>query len=99
MAQLTPQLLKNLAQLSRIHCTPEEETALLADLDKILKHVEQLNEVDVADCAPCYQVLEGMANVLREDEVTDHLSRETFLNNAPDQLAGMIRVPPILQQE
>ena len=99
MAQLTRQVIQTLAKLSRIHCTPEEEDRLLADLGKIIDYVEQLNAVDTTDVQPCYQVLEGMAPALREDEVSAELSRELFLSNAPDQLAGMIRVPPILQQE
>lgn len=99
MAKLTRESIKNLAKLSRIHCTAEEEESLLKDLDKILQYVEQLNEVNTKDVTPCYQVLEGMGNVFREDEVKDLLSRELFLANAPDQIGGMIRVPPVLQQE
>jgi aspartyl-tRNA(Asn)/glutamyl-tRNA(Gln) amidotransferase subunit C len=99
MAELTEETIKNLAKLSRIHCTGEEEAALLNDLRKILQYMEQLNQIDTANVVPCYQVLEGLVNVIREDEVTDFLSRETFLANAPDQIGGMIRVPPIIQQE
>lgn len=99
MAELTQETIKNLAKLSRIHCTPEEATALLGDLRKILEYIEQLNEVDTANTVPCYQVSEGLVNVMREDEVSEHLPREIFLANAPDQIGGMIRVPPIMQQE
>lgn len=99
MAELTQETIKNLAKLSRIHCTPEQEAALLKDLGKILHYIDQLNELDTGDTPPCYQVLEGLSTVMREDEVGDLLPRETFLANAPDQVGGMIRVPPIMQQE
>lgn len=99
MAKLTQETIKNLAKLSRIHCTAEEERTLLDDLGKILHYIEQLNEVDTTDTAPCYQVLEGLVNVMRDDEANDQLPRETFLANAPDQIGGMIRVPPVIQQE
>lgn len=99
MADLTRESIQTLAQLSRIHCSKEEEDRLLLDLGKILRYVDQLNEVDTSNVPPCYQVLEGLVNVMREDEVKDPLSRELFLANAPDQVGGMIRVPPVLQQQ
>ena len=48
---------------------------------------------------PCNSVLGKMAKQkLREDEITEPLlSKEKFLSNAPDQIAGMIRIPPVLK--
>ena len=96
MTELTHQSLQTLTELSRIHCTQEEEAALLIDLRKLLRYVEQLNEVDTNHVEPCFQVLEGVVNVDRNDEVKDLLPRQLFLDNAPDQMGGMIKVPPIM---
>jgi aspartyl-tRNA(Asn)/glutamyl-tRNA(Gln) amidotransferase subunit C len=38
-----------------------------------------------------------MSSILREDEVTETLDRETFLANSPAHIGGMIRVPPIIK--
>jgi Asp-tRNA(Asn)/Glu-tRNA(Gln) amidotransferase C subunit len=38
-----------------------------------------------------------LKSVVRDDEPKDLLPREQFLSNAPDQVGGMIRVPPVLK--
>ena len=99
MAELNDQSIKNLIKLSRIDCTEEEQASLLKDLRKILAYVEQLAEVNTTNVKPCYQVLEEMFNVSREDIVGDILPRASFLANAPSQVSGMIRVPPVLKHQ
>lgn len=98
MAKLDKETVEYLSRLSRIECTQEEQEALLNDLKKILDYVEQLQDVDTENISPCCHVLEGMANVLREDTVGEVMDRQLFLNNAPSHVGGMIRVPPILKQ-
>lgn len=98
MAQLDKETLKNLAQLSRIDCSDEEQEGLLQDLKNILNYIEQLNEVNTDNVPPCNHVLEDVANVTREDVVGETMPRELFLSNAPSQVGGMIRVPPVLKQ-
>lgn len=97
MAQLTKQTIESLANLSRIHCSEEEQESLLKDLSNIIAYVEQLDEIDTEEVAPCHHALAGMANVMREDVVGETLSRELFLSNAPSQIGGMIRVPPVIK--
>lgn len=97
MAQIDRKTIKNLTKLSRIRCTEEEEEALLSDLQKILSYFEQLEEIDTSEVAPCDQVIPEMANVFREDLVGEVLPREIFLENAPSQIGGLIRVPPLLK--
>lgn len=97
MPQLTKESIKNLVKLSRIQCSEEEQEALLGDLQKVLDLFEQLQEIDTENVAPCNQVLEGMANVMREDTVSGVMPREIFLSNAPSQIGGMIRVPPVIK--
>lgn len=97
MAKLTKESIKNLVKLSRIDCSEEEQDSLLRDLGKILSLFEQLEEINTDDVLPCNQVLEGMANVMREDVVKEIMPREIFLSNAPSQIGGMVRVPPVLK--
>lgn len=98
MAKLDKNTIKNLTQLSRIDCTEEEQLALLKDLESILEYFEQLKEVDTEKTPACNQVLEGIANVSRDDIVTAPMPRDVFLSNAPSQIGGMIRVPPVIKQ-
>lgn len=97
MAQIDREMIKKLTKLSRIECTPEEQDALLKDLQSILVHFEQLQEVDTQNVHPCNHVLEDMVNVMREDVVGETMPREVFLANAPSQIGGMIRVPPVIK--
>jgi aspartyl-tRNA(Asn)/glutamyl-tRNA(Gln) amidotransferase subunit C len=97
MAKLTKDTIKNLVKLSRIDCSEEEQAKLLEDLQKILNMFEQLKEVDTENIPPCNQVLEGMANVMRDDIIGKVMPREVFLANAPSQIGGMIRVPPVIK--
>lgn len=98
MADLTKETIQTLTSLSRISCSDEEQESLLKDLQKILSYIDSLNEIPTDQVAPCNQVIAGMANVLREDDVGKTLPRQIFLDNAPSQIGGMIRVPPVLKQ-
>lgn len=98
MSKFDQETLKHLKKLCRIECSPEEEADLLQSLKRALDHIEQLNEIDTSNVTPCRFVLRGMLkNRTREDAVKDVLPREQFLANAPDQIGGMIRVPPIMK--
>jgi aspartyl-tRNA(Asn)/glutamyl-tRNA(Gln) amidotransferase subunit C len=98
MAKLDKETIKQLTGLCRIDCTEEEQTTLLEDLKKILNYMDQLNEIDTNNVPPCNQVIAGMANVMREDEIGPVLNREVFLANAPSHVGGMIKVPPVIKQ-
>lgn len=97
MANLDQQTIQYLIQLSRIECTEEEQASLLKDLENILAYIEQLQELDTENVAPCSYVLESIGNVFREDQVGETMPRDVFLANAPSQVGGMIRVPPVLK--
>lgn len=100
MAELDKNTIKYLADLSRIEVTSEEEDSLLKDLKKILGYVEQLNEVDTSQVAPCTYVTKALTETpLREDLPQPSLTREIFLKGAPQQISGMVRVPPVLKNE
>lgn len=98
MSDFDNQTLKRLKQLCRIDCSPEEDLDILASLQKILGYVEQLKEVDTNGVAPCSYVLRSMlTNQMREDQIQESHLREQFIHNAPDQIGGMIRVPPVMK--
>ena len=98
MSHFDNQTLENLKRLCRISCSPEEDQDILLSLSRILDYVEQLNQVDVTGVVACDYVLQYMLkNLMREDEVKTSFSREEFLHNAPDQIGGMIRVPPVMK--
>lgn len=97
MAQLDKNVIKSLVQLSRIDCSEAEQEALLTDLKSILKYVELLQEIDTSHVPPCNHVMDDIANVMREDVISNILPRELLLANAPSHIGGMIRVPPVIK--
>ncbi len=98
MSEFNEETLEHLEKLCRIQCSPEEEQEILNTLPRILDYINQLNEVDTSETAPCSYVLQDMLkNLMRDDAVGQTLSREKFLNNAPDHVGGMIRVPTVLK--
>lgn len=86
-----------LTKLCRISCSESEKAAFLNSLESILRYVEVLNEIPTDGVAPCYTVLETLANVTRPDLPEVALTREEFLANAPAHTGGMVRVPNVLK--
>ncbi|MGK5595045.1 MAG: Asp-tRNA(Asn)/Glu-tRNA(Gln) amidotransferase subunit GatC [Parachlamydiaceae bacterium] len=97
MANLDEQAIKALTHLCKIKCTEQEEQALLEDMKKILAYIEQLDEVDTENLVACNHVLEIHENVWREDKVGSCMPRDVFLSNAPAQIGGLVRVPPVIK--
>ncbi len=97
MANIDKKLLQKLSQLCRIHISEEEEKERVRDLEQIVQYVEQLQELDTKEFPPCHHVLPNMSNVMQEDEPSPTLPRENYLNNAPDQIGGMVRIPAWLK--
>lgn len=97
MDEIDIQEIEKLIKLSRIECTEDDKKNLKSDLSKVLRYVEELDEVDTSDVEPCYRVLQTLKNVMREDVTGETLDRELFLNNAPAHVGGLVRVPPVIK--
>lgn len=86
----------HLAELSNFSISDAECESLKKDLKGILNYVSQLNEVDVSDIEPTYQVFE-MENVWRDDEILEQeASREELLALTKEQKDNQIKVPKVL---
>ena len=88
---ITKKLIHKLSKLARIRVNEED---LREKLGGIIDYIELLSEVDTKDVPPCIQVVEGLDAQLRDDEEGELLT--TFLDGAPDQVGGMVRVPPVI---
>lgn len=96
MTQLSRDDVQHLAQLSSLQLTDDETTKLTADIENILKYIEQLSELDTKGVEPTYQVT-GLSNIWREDAVIDYgVSREDLLARAPEQRDNQVKVPKVL---
>ena len=86
----------HLANLSEFSLSDQEIDALQGDLKGIIGYISQLDELDVTDVEPTYQVFE-MENVWREDEILpQEADRETLLALAKETKDNQIKVPKVL---
>ncbi len=96
--QLTPEVVRRVARLSRLKLDDAEITKLTAELSQVLHYVDQLNEVDVSNVEPMAHAIE-LTNVFRADEPRPSLPREAALSNAPKTDGKYFLVPPILDEK
>lgn len=93
---LTTDHVQRIAMLSRLECNDDEINNYARDLNRILEHIEQLNELDTETIEPTAHALK-MVNVFRDDELQPSLSNEQALANAPEKEQGHFKVPQIIQ--
>ena len=82
--------------LARLALTSTEEARLTEELDKILRYVEKLNELDTSQVEPFTHAVNAV-NALRCDEVTNHSHPTALLANAPDKQQTFFKVPKIIE--
>jgi len=88
---------KQVAHLSRLELTAQEEQRFTEQLGAILSHVEALQLVPTEGVIPTHHPL-PLPNVLRADVVQPSLLAEEVLFCAPASEQGMFRVPRILAE-
>ncbi|KRL12237.1 Asp-tRNA(Asn)/Glu-tRNA(Gln) amidotransferase subunit GatC [Schleiferilactobacillus perolens] len=85
----------HVAGLAKLQFTDQELTAFTKQMEDIMAMADQLNEVDVGDTTPLYQVTD-LKNVFREDKPVLWQTRDQLLENVPEKQNGLIKVPSIL---
>jgi len=91
----TKEDLANIAALSRISVTPEEEDKMLADMQAILGYVSEINTVS----GDVVRTKGGHYNVVREDVITHETGSNTksVLEEAPATEDGYVKVAQVLK--
>lgn len=87
---------RHIASLARIKLTEDEAQRLEGELSGILDWVEQLEEVDTADCEPMTSVV-AVTMKMRDDKVTDGDCADAILNNAPERADDFFVVPKVVE--
>lgn len=85
------------ANLARLNLTEEEATTFQPQIEAILGYIEKLKELDVEDIEPTAHA-SPVFDRIREDVAVAGLEREAFLQNAPDQANGQIKVPKVIEE-
>jgi len=98
MPELSRRDVEHVAHLARLGLTDAELGLLQGQLNHILDQYEKLAELDTEAIPPTAQTIE-LENILRDDVITESLSVEAVLRNAPDSAGGYIVVPAVLADE
>ena len=94
---LTDDEVRHVARLARLDLTEAELQTAKQQLSAILDHITSLQEVDVTGVEPTAQVT-GLTTVWRDDAVTDALTPEQALANAPDRQDSFFRVRAVFEE-
>lgn len=96
---------RRVAELANLELTAEEEPRMQRDLNAILGHIAQLNELDTAHVPPMAQVgemlgslLQDRGEALRLDEVRPSVARAAVMAAAPETDGRFFKVPKVIER-
>src|SRR5271156_4553532 len=96
---------RRVAELANLELTAEEEPNMQRDLNAILGHINQLNELDTTGVAAMAQVGEMLGGTLlsrgetpRTDEVRPSLDRSEVMSSAPETDGRFFKVPKVIER-
>jgi aspartyl-tRNA(Asn)/glutamyl-tRNA(Gln) amidotransferase subunit C len=95
---LTQQDVKKVAVLARLDFSEAELVQFTDQLARIVTFVEQLGEVDTEGVEPLGHPLE-IHSVLRSDRLSQGLTRQAALANAPQHDEECFLVPPVMARK
>jgi aspartyl-tRNA(Asn)/glutamyl-tRNA(Gln) amidotransferase subunit C len=96
---------RRVAELANLELTAEEEPRMQQDLNAILGHIAQLNELDTAGVPAMSQVGEMLGGVvdktgasLRADTVRPSLDRAVVMAEAPETDGRFFKVLKVIER-
>ncbi len=84
------------AAMAKLCPSDPQRLADLAAAEALLAQCKAIEAIDTSNVKPLVSVLE-ITNVLREDVVSQNVTREELLQNAPEQRDGCFVVPGTLE--
>jgi aspartyl-tRNA(Asn)/glutamyl-tRNA(Gln) amidotransferase subunit C len=104
-AGVTIEDVRRVAELANLELTAEEEPRMQRDLNAILGHIAQLNELDTSGVPAMAQVGEMLGGVaeasgagLRVDAVRPSLDRAIVMAAAPETDGRFFKVPKVIER-
>jgi aspartyl-tRNA(Asn)/glutamyl-tRNA(Gln) amidotransferase subunit C len=96
---------RRVAELANLQLTAEEEPRMQRDLNAILSHITELNELDTAGVPAMAQVgemlgaaVDGMGASLRADGVRPSLDRAAVMASSPETDGRFFKVPKVIER-
>jgi aspartyl-tRNA(Asn)/glutamyl-tRNA(Gln) amidotransferase subunit C len=102
---VTKEEVLRVAELANLDLTAEEVPRMQRDLNAILGHIAELNELDTAGVPAMAQVGEMLGTAiertgasLRSDEVRPSLERKEVMRSAPETDGRFFKVPKVIER-
>jgi aspartyl-tRNA(Asn)/glutamyl-tRNA(Gln) amidotransferase subunit C len=102
---VTVEDVRRVAELANLELTAEEEPQMQRDLNAILGHISQLNQLDtrgIPSMAQVGEMLGGVADTtgtsLRADVVQPSLDRAVVMTEAPESDGRFFEVPKVIER-
>ncbi len=86
---------EHIALLAHIELTEDEKALFTTQFNRILEYFRKIDELNLEDVEPTFHVLD-IYNVFRKDEISEHLTQEEALTNAPRKEQGYVKAPKII---
>ncbi|MCA1905456.1 MAG: Asp-tRNA(Asn)/Glu-tRNA(Gln) amidotransferase subunit GatC [Desulfarculus sp.] len=93
--KISPEEVAHVAQLARLRLNPDQTAKLTDELNAILTHMDQLNQLDTSGVPSTNHALD-LSGPLREDRVRPSLDRDQALAGAPASDGQSFIVPRVL---
>ncbi len=102
---VTRDVVRHVAELANLELSAEEEPGIERDLNAILAHIAQMNELDTTGVPAMAQVGELLAlapddagGELRADAVRPSIDREAVMAVAPETDGRFFKVPKVIER-
>ena len=95
--QLYENEVERIARLAKLSFSEDEKHELLVNMNKVLKLVEKLNELDTENVPPLVYMIEE-ENRLRDDVAETENIKAQLLANAPSKDSDYFKVPKVLKK-
>jgi aspartyl-tRNA(Asn)/glutamyl-tRNA(Gln) amidotransferase subunit C len=87
--------IQKVAKLSRLKLSEEEVVSFQKQLSLVLENFEKIAKVSTENVEPLVTPTD-MEHILRKDEIDTHFDSEKALQNAPEKIGNMFKVPPVV---
>jgi aspartyl-tRNA(Asn)/glutamyl-tRNA(Gln) amidotransferase subunit C len=84
-----------IAKLARLAITDEEAQRMGEQLSKVLSHFEKISQINTEGVEPLVTPTE-ITSFWREDLVSQELTAEEIVANAPQKTGNLFTVPPVV---
>lgn len=95
--EVSDELVDKLASLAKLEFKGERKEAIKNDFQRMLNFVEKLDELDTENVEPLIHMSDSV-NEFRDDKVSQTISHEEALKNAPQKDSDYFKVPKVLDK-